>query len=242
MHRLASSLILVFLFACGGGNGDGGDGGPTPDSRPNAGGECRAGGMATSDGYQPLAVGNIWLYDVTEVGTGNPPFVKQIEMTETITPEGETEPVVVQVTTKSTGRTVSWFRTMGESVARLRQEDYDPQGLLERTTVYEPYKLRLDESLERLMEGASYDETYTNVVYDPQGVELQRVDIVDHWVIVSMDTPCTTGWGEELSCVHAHRERLLGGVSIKDYYFARGYGKVREEGGQLELLSDCTLQ
>ena len=239
MRRLFFSIVsALVLVACG---GDGDTGGDTPDSGPDINnGECREGGFATSDRLLPLEVGNLWRYQVTEVGTGNLPYTKRQEMMEEMTPPGETEPVIVQVTTKSSGQTVNWLRQMGDATIRVQQEDYDQAGLLERTTVYDPYKLRLDESPERLVEGASFDEAYTAIIYDPAGVETARTDTVDHWVVVSADTPCETPWGTQ-SCVHFHRERTLGGVSVKDYYFAPSYGKVREDGGQIEELTDCTL-
>lgn len=251
MRRLILAAPLLFSFsllspalsACGGnGTGDGGngvDGGI--DAPVDPGNDCRAGAMSSTDNYQPLQIGDVWTYEVTEVGTGNPPYTKRTEITEQMTPPGETEPVLVQVTTKSTGQTVSWFRRTGDAVIRLRQEDYDPAGLLERTTVYEPYRLRFDENPSMLVAGMTFDETYTDIVYDPQGVELQRTVATDRWLVVSADEPCSTGWGAQLSCVHVHRERVVGGIAVKDFYFARGYGKVREDGGQLEVLNDCAL-
>ena len=109
-----------------------------------------------------------------------------------MTPPGETEPVIVQVTTKSTGQTVNWMRRVGDAVVRIHQEDYDPDGLLERTTIYEPYKIRIDEAVERLAEGAAFEDIYTSVVYDPAGLETSRTDVVDAWSVVSADTPCET--------------------------------------------------
>ena len=237
MRRLV--LFTTLLLAACGGNGSGDGGGP--DGNPGVTNECREGASATSDSLLPMEVGDIWRYQVTEVGTGNPPYTKRQELTEEMTPPDEIEPVIVQLTTKATGQTVNWLRRTGDQIVRVRQEDYDQAGLLERITVYEPPKLRLDESPERIAVGASFDESYTAVVYDPAGVETGRTPTVDHWVVVSDDTPCDTPWGT-LSCVQIHRETTQGGISIKDYYFARGYGKVREDGGQIEELTDCTLR
>ena len=240
MHqrRYGSVLLAFALAACGGGEpGDDGGG----DGAPDSGGECRAGAMASTDRLLPIAVGNIWRYQVTDQAGVDPPSVKRQEITEEMTPAGETEPVLVQVTTKSTGQTVNWLRPVGDAMVRVQQEDYDADGLLERTTVYEPYKLRLDETAERLALGNPFEESYTSIVYDPQGLETGRTDIVDQWEVTSLESPCDTPWGQ-LSCVRIHRERLVGGIAVKDYYFARGYGKVREVGGQLEELTDCSLQ
>lgn len=241
MRRLIVSIsCALVLAACsddGTGDGVGGD----ADANPVNTGECREGGLATSDDLLPMSVGNIWRYQVTEVGTGNPPYTKRQELTEEMTPPGESEPVIVQVTTKASGQTVNWMRRMGDAIVRIQQEDYDQDGLLERTTHYLPYKLRLDESPERLEAGSVFDDVYTKVIYDPTGLETSRTDIIDQWVIVSDDVPCATPWGT-VSCVQIHRERTQGDESVKDYLFAAGYGKVREDGGQIEELTDCTLQ
>lgn len=227
-------LGLAFLaIACGGGSSS------DPDSGVN-GNDCEQGGKSASNRYLPTTVGDVWRYDVTDPTGVDPQTIKRQEITEEFVPDGETEPVFVQETTKNTGRTVNWMRVVGESTVRVQQQDYDVNGVLERTTRYEPYRLRLDESAERLAQGATWDETYTEIVYDPNGVELQRIDAIDQWTIMAVDMPCATPWGE-LSCIHVHREQIQGGIAIKDYFFARGYGKIREEGGQIETLKGCIL-
>lgn len=243
MNRLvlsiASALILVACSDDGGG-GPGGDGG-SDAAVPVLTDECREGGIAASGALLPVDVGNIWRYQVTEVGTGNPPYTKRQELTEEMTPDGATEPVIIQVTTKANGQTVNWLRRVGDAIVRIRQMDYDADGNLERTTDYLPYKLRLDETPDRLEAGALYNDEYTAVITDPNGLETSRTETIDQWLVVATDAPCATPWGT-LSCVQIHRERMLGGVVSKDYFFAPGYGKVREDGGQIEELTDCSLQ
>lgn len=242
MRTLACSSALLFaLLACSDDGGMGGDADGGTDSMVNPGGDCREGGMATSDRFLPLDVGNIWRYNVTEVGTGNTE-TKRTELTEMMTPEGHTEPVIVQVTTKANGQTVSWMRQEGDKVVRLQQEDYDANGALERTTVYEPPKLRLDETAQNIQVGASFDDAYTKIIYDPDGTETSRDDIVDHWLVVSDSENCSTPWGT-VTCTLVQREGIVGPTTVsKDYYFARGYGKMLEEGQQVEELTDCSLQ
>lgn len=231
--RYTIGFVLFMVAACGGGSSSDGDAG-------SRGAECEQGGMASSNDYLPFEVGNIWRYQVTEV-VGQPPETKRQELTEIKTPEGETEPVIVQITTKPNGTTESWFRRQGEVLIRIRQLDYDATGALERSTVYDPYKLRMDESAERTAEGAMWIETYTSIDYDPQGVETSRVEVMDQWTVTGVDVPCDTPWGQ-LSCLRLHEERLAGGIAVKDFYFARGYGKVREEGSQVEELIGCILE
>lgn len=230
-------LVLTAALALGcGGNGpvDQADGAPPAvDCEPSA-----------SQRYLPFAVGNIWQFRVTDPTGLDPQSNKRQELSEEGVPEGQTEPATLQVTIKPNGRTENWLRLQGDDVVRLQQQDFDATDLLERTTVYEPFALRLSETAEHTTPGAMWQETFTDVDYDPQGVELSRVEVIDEWTVVGVDVPCTAGWGAELQCLQVHRERLQGGFTTsKDYFFARGYGKVREEGGaQIEELIGCSLQ
>lgn len=229
-----SIALLVVVTACGGNGSSAADGSIDP------GGDCELGGKASSDRYLPFSVGDTWRYRVTDPGGADDESIKRQEYKEEFVPEGETEPVIVQETIKATGRTVNWLRQEGDVIIRLRQEDYDPEDIIERTTVYEPSKLRLDESPEHLAQGATWDDVYTSVVYDPLGDEVDRVEIIDQWTVIDVGVPCNTPWGE-LECIQIHKERIQGGISVKDYWFARGHGKVREEGGQIEELIGCAL-
>jgi len=106
--------------------------------------------------------------------------------------------------------------------------------------VYDPPKIRLDGSAERTATGATWSETYTRVVTDAVGIELSRIDITEECSIVGTGVACTTPWGEQ-QCLHVRRVRTVGGISDKEYFFARGYGKVLETGGQTEELLGCAL-
>lgn len=226
-----SAVGLVLGAGCG---SDDGDGGPDPTVRA-----CEEGGVASTDSYLPYVVGNVWRYNVVEA-VGDPPTTKRQELVEEITPEGETEPVIVQRTIKATGITESWLRHEGDVLVRLRQQDFDPEGMLEQTTTYDPPKIRIDESPEHITASATWTETYQRVVVDPDGVELSNLQITDAWTVLAEDALCGTPWGDQ-SCLHLRVERIEGGVSNKEFYFARGYGKVRETGGQLEELIACEL-
>ena len=149
--------------------------------------------------------------------------------------------VLVQATTKATGRTVNFMKVEGEQILRVRQEDYDEQGALERTTDYEPPRLRIDLSSDRAVAGASWEEMYTVVVSDATGAEVSRTPRTDKWDVVADDAQCTSPLGT-FDCVHIKRDRTQGGVAQKDFFFASGVGKVKEVGGQLEELTACGAQ
>lgn len=254
MTRGIGFVALAGMVACGGGGGDDGpdagdppidgsvvDGTPgAPDAMGPPNHVCEEGGRATTDSYLPFAAGNTWRYLVDEFD-GNPPAVKSQTYTEMITPDEETGPVIVQVTSTNGGSTESWFQQQGTKIVRLRQRDFDLAGNLERTTYYRPSRLRLDESPERLQTGATWTENYVREVRDPLDRITNSETTSEEWAVISGDTACPAPW-DELRCIQVERRTITGGVSLKNYWFARGYGKVREEGGVLEELVGCTLQ
>ncbi|MCG8423018.1 MAG: hypothetical protein MJE77_34365 [Proteobacteria bacterium] len=220
------ALAAISLVACG---GDG-----AIDSR-----ECRDGAMASDNSFLPFSVGNTWKYRVTR-DVGAQPEEKRQELEEEMIPDGETEPVIVQRTVKPEGATVSWLRKQGDVIVRLRQEDYDPDGVLEQTTVYEPAKIRFDANADHIAEGAVFEDIYKRTVTDPDGILLSETDITDQWTVVDADAECQLAWAT-VSCLRLRRVRIVGGIANKEFYFARGYGKVLETGGQTEELTDCAF-
>jgi hypothetical protein len=245
------SVALAGMVACGGGgNGGGPDATPpvdgsvvdadpnTPDAMNN--GVCEEGGRATTDGFLPQAVGNTWRYRVDNLD-GMPPAVKTQSYTEMITPDEQTGEVIVQVTANDSGTTESWFQRQGDRIVRLQQQDFDQNGALERTTVYLPHRLRLDESPARLETGATWTENYVREERSPLGAVLETENNSEEWSVINGDMACPGDWSEH-RCIHLRRRTLAGTGTEKQYWFARGYGKIREEGGVVEELLGCTLK
>lgn len=199
---------------------------------------CEDGITASKNDFFPLIVGNVWQYLVTyeDQSTG----MKRVELIEEMTPAGESAPVVVQRTTKPEGVTVSWLRQEGDRIIRLRQEDYDPSMVLERTTIYDPPVTRFDGSAASIAMDAMFSETYTRTVTDAASMQTVTT-ITDSTTVLGVDVECNAGWGK-LTCLHIKETRVTGGVSSKDFFFARGYGKIVETGGQSEQLVGCTLK
>ncbi len=238
LRLLLVSLLAVPLAACGGGSGGGGG---TPDGGGGGGADSGASpcGFASTD-YLPYQVGNHWTYQVTDLGNGQHDTKDQ-----SLGPE-MTDPtfgdVVVQTTDKANGQTVSYLQPDGDQIIRLYQEDHDATGALQQATTYDPSELRIDESDGHLAAGAAWDQTYIRTVNDPQGTLLTQTHIVDHWEVLGVDVACDSPLGT-FTCVRLHKVRTQGGVADKEYFFARGVGKVREVGGnQLEELTSCGPQ
>lgn len=245
-------LAMMGMSACGGSSGGGVDAAAPPDSEPGApdGGAdampsnaCGDDGLRSeSDSYLPADVGNTWRYRV-EDASGDPPGMKQQEYSEMLTPDEETGPVILQVTMKPEGRTESWLQVQGDKIVRLQQQDFTAAGDLERTTRYVPGRLRIDQTPERLMKDATWVDAYVREVLDPTGTVTFMENVEEVWTVLDVDIPCPDPWAH-LSCVHYERIRTVGGSSQKRYWFARGFGKIREEGagGVIESLLGCDLQ
>lgn len=219
-------LISTALGACG---GDEGDGGNAADAGPN--GPC-----GFEDRYLPYQPGYSWTYRVTDLS--NPGTTTKSQAL-TMEDDAELGPVIVQTTTKATGSTVSALRREEDSVLRLRQEDFDELGALERTTVYDPGQNRLDESAENLVMGAEWDDVYTVTVTDETGQLVSAGERTDRWEVLGVDVDCSTPLGD-FTCLQLRRQRIVGGISDKQFFYARGIGKVKEvNANQVEELVAC---
>jgi hypothetical protein len=230
MRKLVFALFVA--AACGGDDDPGGADGDIDEVARCSG--------ATSDRYFPFTVGNSWEFRVTDPMSGEV-YTKLQSLDEEVTPEGETEPVIVQTTTKANGRTESWNRVMGDAIVRIRQQDFDGAGALELTTEYAPHNLRIDESAQRMSAGNSWDETYDESHFDPAGVMIDTITTTDRWTVESLDEPCQAPIGPT-TCVHLRRVRTAGGIADKEFWYAKGVGKIRETGGQTEELVSCSLE
>jgi hypothetical protein len=217
---------LLALAGCGGGDDDGGgDGGGDP-------GTCGF----ESDDYLPYQAGFTWTYTITDLVSGAKESKEQRLEPEMEHPDFGT--VMTQVTGKLDGSTVSLVRKDGDRVLRFQQEDRDASDQVEKTTTYDPPAIRIDESPERIVAGAEWDEVYTETVDDPvNGTTV--IPTTDHWTVLGVDEPCDSPLGT-FSCLRLQRTRTQGGVAEKEFQFARGIGKVVEIGGnQLEELTAC---
>lgn len=232
LARLFSTTSSMFLAAglcalVGCGSGDGG-------SSADAASEDNPCGF-DSQQYLPYQSGFSWNYRVVDTGSGTSEEKAQNLVLETDPDLGE---VIVQTTIKSTGKTISALKREGEAVLRLRQIDVDEAGVEERTTFYNPGQIRLDESADKLEAGATWDESYTVTVVENE-VETMSAR-TDRWTVLGVDVECSSPFGD-FSCVHVRRERIEGGVSDKQFLFARGVGKVEERNAnQIEELVSCS--
>jgi hypothetical protein len=234
--RLTTSLVLCLaLAACGGGGDDdnpGADGGDDDDPDASADDPC---GFA-SESYLPYEVGNSWTFKITDLGNGDTETKAQ-----SIDAEGDVGDfgtVYTQVTGKLNGTTKSYVKRDGDRLVRVYQEDLDGVGASEKVTLYDPGQIRIDETAARLEPGEEWDESYDSNETPNGGAEMTTAT-VDHWEVVADDEACTAPLGS-FTCLHLKRTRTMGGASVKDYWYAKGVGKVKESGdSQTEELTAC---
>jgi hypothetical protein len=229
-----SRALLMFSIALGGSAlvGCGGD-----DDDTGAGADAGADGpCGFEDRYLPYQTGYQWTYRVTDLGN---PDVTTKSQALTMEIDDDLGPVIVQTTTKATGTTISALKREADSVLRLRQEDRDELGALERTTVYDPGQNRLDEAPANLVLGAEWDDVYTVTVTDAEGVQVSSGERTDHWEVLGVDVDCSSPLGD-FTCLQVRRQRIVGGVSDKQFFYAKGIGKVKEiNANQVEELVGC---
>ena len=230
-RKLALMTLGLIAGACGDDGAAATDGGGTPTT------------CGFEDRYLPYQAGYSWTYSVTDLVAGDVFTKSQSLATGTHPTFGD---VIVQTTNKANGSTVSALQVVQnatqDAVVRLEQEDRNGAGDLERTTTYDAGQTRLDEHPDRIVLDATWQETYTATTVEATGVPPDTsVERTDTWTVLGVDVDCTSPFGE-LKCLHVRRVRTVMGTqtSNKEFFFAKGVGKVKEaNGSQLEELVGC---
>lgn len=227
--------------------GSGGEPAAAMGGAPTAGGGGEANGGQPVEPLLPLLpwqVGNSWTYHIVEDGV----------VTEKTTTVGPEEPVGgvgpaaerlanLVVTDESNGEhTESWqgpVDLLRERIVRYRERDYEPMTFaLATESHYDPYKLHVDGTRERTLEGATWLEEHVNVTME-LGVPPREDRAQDRWTVLADDEELTVPAGTFTNVVHLVRQ---GSIRDKHYWYARGVGKLREEGNQVEELVGYHLE
>lgn len=181
----------------------------------------------------PLSVGARWTYRVTDAASGASADKVSVVEAEEPVPGREAVTAFRVRTEKLRGVSVSWQAVVDGRVVRFREESYDAAGVKTHEEIYEPAKLRIDLRAERLAPGARWQETFLETSTDfPGGTT--TLEKVQNWEVVAVGETIVAS-GRAYETIRLRRWGELG-QSDKTYWFARGVGKVREEGGQTEVL------
>lgn len=224
--------------------------GPADAGRsPADAGDARDGGGQSGecDGrFLPIAVGNTWTYRVISPVDGVSMKVNTIDDMDVVGGSGPNaskkafHALTTKVSTAGMDMTESWQDVLPDgSVVRYREIGYKA-GTEESNgeDVWDPYKLRFDQSGEHTVAGASWTERYSETKIDAAGpITAARAD---GWKVDDVDVPCGPVDGEMLSCIKISKA-ADGADSGKTYWYAPCVGKVREQGAQVEELMSFEL-
>lgn len=211
---MRKALILAALTVCACGNGID---------------DTADGGLSAAESWYPLALGNRWEYRIVD---GPRTFTK----VRTITGQQEVG-----------GGIVAWrMESIEDGMKVVALNDYLPDVGVRRFRD-ELYDLSTD----RLIEASSYDpftlrfppfriasgliETYVERRYDGDNRMIDEKEKVHQWEVVSKDEVVTVPAGT-FHCMHVRRTNASG-TKVREYWMARGVGKVKEVGDFVEELT-----
>jgi hypothetical protein len=229
--------------AAGAGTGNTSNGGADPGEAGTG-----AGGSAGEPQLEPLlpwAVGNSWTYEVTQDGvtTIKTTTVGDLEEVGGMGPHAALMAYFV-VTAKGADlmdRTESWQAPDPENplrIVRFRERAFGAMtGKLELEEHWDPAKLHIDGSAERTAAEASWLEDYEETKLPP-GLSPTTHAVRDRWTVIADDETVEVPAGTFEHVIHF---RKSGGGSAKEYWYARGVGKLKETGSQLEELTAFEL-
>lgn len=265
----ASALLVTgFGFACGSvdpadnqpgaggdtastageGSGDTASGGTDPGSAGASAGAGAAGGNGSEPNLEPLlpwAIGNTWTYQVTQDGivTVKTTTVGDMEEVGGMGPYAEVMAyhVVTAKGADSMDRTESWQAPDADNplrIVRFREQSFGAMtGKLELEEHWDPAKLHIDGSAERTATNATWLEDYQETKLEV-GLSPTSHAVRDRWTVISDDETLEVPAGTFQNVIHF---RKAGGGSTKEYWYARGVGKLKETGSQLEELTDYSV-
>jgi hypothetical protein len=192
----------------------------------------------TTGRYMELSEGASWTYEVDD-GGGIETKTQTVGPLEDVGGSKAGTMAFRLTTARGTGEVISWQEDTGTAVIRHREQDN--AGTTTTDEFYAPFKTRIDESDAHVVEGATWDETYTETVTsdDGKGPVTTTNEKTERWLVEAVDETISVEAGDFCTLRVKKTSTVNGtGGSVKTYWFARGVGKVREEGGnQVEELA-----
>lgn len=190
----------------------------------------------------PWAVGNTWTYRVTEDGVVSDKTTTVMEKT-TVGGTGDLKDteayfVVTKKGADQKDKTESYQApdpTQPDRVLRYRELSYGAMtGLLQLEEYWVPARIHADGSQLNM---TSWVDAYTEYKLPVGQQPSPGAETHDLWVVISTDEAIDVPKGHFDHAVHLQKT----GGSVKEYWYVRGVGKVRETGGQTEELVDYHL-
>lgn len=195
-----------------------------------------------TDRFLPLASGTEWAYVNTKLSDGT--------TTEKMQFVGDPEDIggmkagimgFPLTTIKEDGENVTWQEDTGTSI--LRHKEQDRAGNTHRDEIFDEFKVRIDESEDRTMEGATYSVSFVETSTRIDTLETKSSERSEDWTVEMYGEEVTVPAGT-FCTMQLRRVTTVDGElgSNKQYWFARGVGKVKERSNnRREELSEFTI-
>jgi hypothetical protein len=216
MRTISTPLLLsLSLAACGSGAPPAGDDGSNggPDAQD------------LSDHMEPWVVGSDWTYATSDPRDGSK--TTQHTTVEAYEDVGGKYAGTMAFRVKA-GKpdeiAVAWEGYVGDKGVRYKEDDYDLQMNLVKSEVWDPPRLKVDQTPANLADGATYSETYSETTTPPGDTKQHTMN----WTVVSTHESVTVPAGT-FTVLHVKRTDT-GNGKVREYFFAEGVGKVKEIG------------
>ncbi len=182
----------------------------------------------------PLSLGAHWTYRV-EHST-------KISIVETLEPVPGTTTQAYRIRSDKGdgGKTLSWQAAMDTQIVRYREEEDGASGLALQVSTYEPYKLRVDDDFATKPVGTTTTTIYQEHLEDAITGTWTSKTKRETWIVESHDETVSVPAGT-FSCVRLRRTNEDDAEKTKAYWFARGIGKVKEQGKRVEELLSYSI-
>ncbi|HUH00402.1 MAG TPA: hypothetical protein VML75_00325 [Kofleriaceae bacterium] len=218
------SLTLSVVAGCGSNGGDSVDAATL---------EC-----PTTGRYFPVVPGTVWTFRTTDLGDGT--IEVKTQAVGALEDVGGTKAGTMayrMTTTKPGGMVVSWQEDTGDRILRHREQDMAGSG--QSDEIYDPHKLRVDETAAHTALDATWTETYDEISTPIGSTIATTTSKTETWTVEAVDEEVTVPAGT--FCALRVRKVVTSdpAASAKTYWFVRGIGKVKEEGdSRLEQLTE----
>ncbi|HET9957802.1 MAG TPA: hypothetical protein VFQ61_25060, partial [Polyangiaceae bacterium] len=141
-------------------------------------------------------------------------------------------------------KTESWQLPLAENpqrVVRYRELAYSPStGMPENEDYWDPYKIHIDGSPDKISKG-QWPEEYTEFK-KPTGGAVSSGGRIDLWKVINADESVNVNGKTFEHSIHFMKTGNSDPDSVKEYWYVRGIGKVREAGSsQTEELISYTV-
>lgn len=191
--------------------------------------------------YFPLRTGGSWTFQVVD-DNGTTSKTQTVGALEDVGGQKAGTMAYRLTTQKPGGMVISWQEDTGTAVVRHREQDL--AGATQTDEYYTPFHTRVDESAEHTVEGASWTETYMELVTDMATGAQTMTTKTDTWMVEAVDDAVSVPAGDFCALKVRRMTTVDGATSAnKTYWFSRGVGKIREEttnGNETEELVSYT--